>query len=148
MHYLNIYFQVASAIFVLSTNPAGSKESEEKIESKMKEAMGHYGVEEDLTIAWNLAQNNLECCGVTNSDDWTSVPIPESCYKDAACTPDFKTCESTKSSTDLYGDGCLTKVEAFVKGKVNLAGGISIGVCLLQVFGVIFAFKRGKEAFD
>ena len=66
---------------MLSTNPAGSKESEVKIESKMKEAMGHYGVEEDLTIAWNLAQNNLECCGVTNSDDWTSVPIPESCYK-------------------------------------------------------------------
>ena len=61
-------------------NPGGA---EDEIKEKMKEAMEHYEEQghDGVTIAWNLAQNKLRCCGVTSSDDWPTGKIPDSCYK-------------------------------------------------------------------
>ena len=82
-------------------NPAGSKE---KIGEKMKEAQQNYGKDgyEGVTIAWNLAQNKLKCCGVTSSADWPRTPPPPSCYEDATCDSDFKTCKRGQSGGDIY----------------------------------------------
>ena len=134
---------------MFAVNPGGS---EDKIKEKMNEAMENYGKKdfEGVTIAWNLAQNTLKCCGVTNSDDWQNSDkrIPDSCYKDATCDPDFKECKKGPSG-DVFGppgsNGCYTKMETFVKSETNLVGGIGIGIALLQVLGVIIACKIPKE---
>ena len=130
---------------MLAVNPGGSKE---KITEEMKKGMKNFEEpeHEGVTITWNLVQHNLKCCGVTSSTDWTrSKGAPESCYKDATCVPDFSSC-TRKPSTDVYEDGCLTKVEEFVKSNTNLVGGIAIGIALFQILGVIIAWKIPKDA--
>jgi len=141
--------EVAGAIYVLAVNPGGSQEI---IKDKMEEAMKNYREEgfEGVTIAWNAAQYNLKCCGVDESEDWeknsgTFKTIPDSCYKDAECEEDYSKC-TKKSSTDYYEDGCLTKIEDFVKSNTNLVGGIAIGIALFQILGVIIAWKIPKDA--
>merc|ERR1719367_793319 len=112
--------EVAGAIYVLAVNPGGSKE---KITEEMKKGMKNFEEpeHEGVTITWNLVQHNLKCCGVTSSADWTrSKGAPESCYKDATCEEPAIKCTSRKSSGDLYSDGCLNKVEDFVKSNTNL----------------------------
>ena len=131
---------------MLAVNPGGSKQ---KITEEMKKGMKNFEKpdHEGVTITWNLVQHNLKCCGVTRSADWTrSKGLPESCYKDATCEDDdFKKCKSDRSPGDLYPDGCLTKVEDFVKSNTNLVGGISIGIALFQILGVIIACKIPKD---
>jgi len=141
--------EVAGAIYVFAVNPAGSNEF---IEDKMEEAMKNYGQGDEydgVTIAWNVAQYTLKCCGVDESGDWrknsgTYKQIPDSCYKDAECET-WQKCTSGKSSGDLYSDGCLTKIETFAEDNMKLVGGIAIGIALLQVLGVIIACKIPKE---
>jgi len=145
---LIVIAEVAGAIYVFAVNPAGSKE---KIGEKMKEAQKNYGKDgyEGVTIAWNLAQNKLKCCGVTSSADWPRTPPPPSCYEDATCDSDFKTCKRGQSGGDIYpplgSNGCLTKMEAFVNSNMNLVGGIGIGIALLQILGIIIACKIPKD---
>ena len=131
---------------MFAVNPGGS---EDKIKKKMNEAMENYDKKdfEGVTIAWNLAQNTLKCCGVTNSDDWrnSGKQIPDSCYKDATCDSDFKECNKAPSGDILLTDGCYTKIDTFVKSETNLVGGIGIGIALLQVLGVIIACKIPKD---
>ena len=57
---------------------------------------------------------------------------------------DYSEC-TKKPSTDVYVAGCLTKIEEFVNSNTNLVGGIGIGIALLQILGVIVAWKVSKK---
>ena len=48
-------------------------------------------------------------------------------------------------SSEKYEVGCLTKVEEFVHSEAKFVGGISIGIALIQVLGVVIACKLPKE---
>merc|ERR1712010_357404 len=90
---------------------------------------------EGVTITWNLAQKTLKCCGVTGKENWDNTPfdrVPESCYKGATCEIDFKSC-TKGSSNAVYEEGCLTKIEDFVKSNTNLVAGIGIGIAVFQI---------------
>ena len=57
---------------------------------------------------------------------------------------DYSEC-TKKPSTDVYVAGWLTKIKEFVKSNTNLVGGIGIGIALLQILGVIVAWKVSKK---
>jgi len=143
--------EIVGAIYVFAVNPAGTADV---IEKNMTEAMKKYGnaQSEGVTIVWNLAQQKLHCCGVTKGEkDWNDKGKPKgvnSCYKDAECKlpgkKPYADCEKGKSS-EKYEVGCLTKVEEFVHSEAKFVGGISIGIALIQVLGVVIACKLPKE---
>ena len=71
-----------------------------------------------VTETWNFVQQELECCGVVNSTDWSDVYVatPASC-----CANNTLPCND--NSPDLFTQGCLSVVEdTFVENFGYVAG--------------------------
>ncbi|XP_018326804.1 CD63 antigen-like [Agrilus planipennis] len=68
-----------------------------------------YKNNQQYKYAWDLTQNRLKCCGVTNYSDWTSLnlEIPNSCYVDL--TKKF-----------LYRPGCLDRLGIYLYWESQL----------------------------
>ena len=75
-------------------NPGGT---EEIIKEKMTEAMANYGKpgSEGVTIAWNLVQQQLHCCGVEGKTDWDKRKPKgkDSCWRNADCKNNYAICK-------------------------------------------------------
>lgn len=51
--------------------------------ASMGESIIKYDTSDPHKSAWDITQRRLECCGILNASDWTTVrgEIPESCCK-------------------------------------------------------------------
>ncbi|CAG5116384.1 unnamed protein product [Candidula unifasciata] len=96
-------------------------------------------------IMLNLYRDQFQCCGIRNYTDWfrtgfsrkqTSPSVPTSC-----CRVSVKNCRNAYASTergnfaasDIYTEGCLQVLVAFVEGNVVDIRDIDIGLSFFQV---------------
>lgn len=107
----------------------------EEVPEKMTDLMKNYGGDEGVTKAWDLMQENLQCCGTFKPVDWDNKnkTIPDSCY------------EENDKSKKRFEEGCWPKLEELVLNNVNLVGGIVIGIAFAQVIGVVTAYCIAKK---
>lgn len=75
-----------------------------------------------ITIAWEVAQSEGECCGINGSGDWEDPP------------PSCKT-----TSGEVYQDGCFEVYKDLVMSVGKAVGAVAITFCIIQIFGVIIS---------
>jgi tetraspanin-7 len=120
---------------------------EDGFESGLDRAMNVYGKDEDMKKTMDKMQQRFECCGNKNASDWYSIAwdgqapakhVPESCCRHA------DECDATLT-TDVYTEGCYTKLTTFTEDKFMLIGGVAIGFSFLQLFGALVSCGLAKN---
>jgi CD63 antigen len=118
----------------------------EVIEQKMVDGMTNYDTDghEGVTNAWNVMQQDLDCCGTTNYTQWFTImpgQVPDSCCKGQ----ETKGCGSGEGFEDKINQrGCLAVFEEKFESNIGIVGGVVLGVAFVQLLGVVFSCCLGK----
>ncbi|XP_070537954.1 CD9 antigen-like [Ptychodera flava] len=93
-----------------------------------------YPIDKATRLAMDYVQQKLRCCGADDYRDWqkSSQDIPKSCY----CTDQ---CDQLVLEGGIYRKGCTLAVFSFLERNLYIIGGVSIGVGLIQILGMIFS---------
>ena len=113
-------FGSAIAAFVLKDDLA------ESIEVNMRAGLHNYNQTgyAGVTETWDYVQQELKCCGVTNSTDWQDV-VPQSCY--------------AQHSQHVFTQGCLSVMEdVFVDNWGYVAAGI-LGLGVVELTAILLS---------
>ena len=103
---------VCIVIMSMSLNDFNNKEINNKIELNMREELRYFDPNKTSDNIWSLIQQDLECCGLSNSSDWQeSTYYSEGTVPDSCCKNFTKTCGEFAGKEDLYQDGCLELFE-------------------------------------
>lgn len=95
---------------------------------------------------WTNTQRNEKCCGVDNATDWKNNTIlnktrsvPDSCCKEEKddCGKGYF---GHSNASVVFQNGCYDVLKDGYKYSMLIVGGVSIGVALLMVVGIILAF--------
>lgn len=114
-------------------------EIDEMLQTRLNVTMQEYPTSVATKQSWNIMQHELKCCGRSSGpSDWHSV-FPNGTLPHTCC-PDTKPDGScTMNSPDKYETPCLKKLEEIFIKYATLIGGVSIGIGLTQLIGVICA---------
>jgi len=101
-----------------------------------------------VTHTWDGIQHELNCCGTEEYKDWSNVTfsngadVPDSCCLSdvAGCGLGVLQLSPTEAAMKIHTEGCLDIFSAKIKSNVGAVGGIGIGIGLLQLVGMVFAF--------
>ncbi|XP_067654878.1 CD151 antigen-like [Haliotis asinina] len=121
--------------------------------------INNYNFYNSITDAVNDMQKEFKCCGAGSYKDWhysrwlkmdtaTENVVPDSC-----CISPMLRCGKSDSPSNIYWKGCSPRLEESVKKHLILIGGIGLGLCCVQIFGIIFAcclarkIKESKEGY-
>lgn len=135
--------------------------AKEVVEDAMVKAMVNYGDadSEGVTKTWDEIQETFTCCGVTTPGNWVNATKFQKGDKtlapDSCCAPMSDGCGAGKLQepyTGLHTKGCLAEFYEYVKEHAFVAGGVGIGIILVQLIvaiaGCCLARKFGdKENF-
>ncbi|XP_035205815.1 CD63 antigen-like [Stegodyphus dumicola] len=88
----------------------------------------------DAIKIWDEIQTKWHCCGVDDASDYikNDVNISQSCCKPEimlTCTEDL-----------AYKKGCFKEMYEHIKGIIGKVGGVAIGIAVVELIGVIFAW--------
>lgn len=78
---------------------------------------------------WELIQKTFRCCGIYNASDWNSL-VPPSCCASDTCTT---------QSSELWPEGCYTKLKLWFEENFLSAGVGVIMLCIIEVLGMCFS---------
>jgi len=140
-HCLTMTFAVCLAIIFVLEIAGGiagfvmRDQLEDEVKTVLETAMTNYNKDghDGVTKTWNKMQEEFSCCGVSSPNDWKNDngSVPDSCCKDEGC--------DTSDDSQIFSDGCTTKLENWLKDKVAIIGGVGIGLAFVQVVGIMFA---------
>jgi len=144
---LYLYMLILLVVFILELMTAiGAFVSRAKVESGFEngltQAMQSYSTVEGKRHAVDGLQIRMKCCGKAGYDDWYSIDwshhgslehkVPISC-----CTQNTNHICDQSGTTDIYTEGCFSKLQLFVENNFSIIGGVAIGFSFLQLFGAI-----------
>lgn len=131
---------------------------EKDLETNLKDVINNsYGQELDadklLTEAVDWFQQKVECCGIQTYEDWkrtawyknTSIPtkdkrqVPRSCCRTESATCNKNARTSADFKKNIYERGCVKAGKDFIKSNLFKIGGVTIGIAVVQLLGIIFA---------
>ncbi|XP_039255926.2 CD63 antigen-like [Styela clava] len=127
------------------------------IKKSVQDAISKYTPK--MKPVFGVVQEKFKCCGAVSSVDWETSTgfqaeakarmtqagissnngtkiVPDSC-----CITPKKDC-GLKSGHLIYTgakNGCVEKIEAFIKRNAGVIGGVGIGIAFIQIVGIIFA---------
>jgi len=123
---------------------------EEQVQSELElnlnnTCLATYKVDEDKTEAIDFLQEQFHCCGAVAFEDWKystwkaqnlSGPnlVPDSCCK--TVTPN---CGTRTHPSNINYSGCMSKMAEHMKGHLIILSAVGLGICVLQIFGIIFS---------
>ncbi|ESO97533.1 hypothetical protein LOTGIDRAFT_208719 [Lottia gigantea] len=119
----------------------------------------NYRFDTRIDEAVDSMQREFQCCGAGSYKDWkysrwlrldttTSNRAPDSC-----CMTPSPNCAGRDHPSNIYWTGCSRQLEHFIKNHLIIIGGIGLGFCCIQVFGIVFAcclarkIKESKEGY-
>ena len=107
--------------------------AKETTEEMMLDSMGKYTSDEGTRNVWDTYQSKMECCGVTNPIDWTTVvgKVPDSCCK--TFTNPLSVC------VDYYTTGCSTATMETIESNMTFILYFSATVLSIQIFDLCLA---------
>jgi CD63 antigen len=118
------------------------------IEDAMKKSLDKYDdAHAGVKSTWDIMQSDFQCCGVSNSTDWTgrgslsTRDVPDSCCKTATdgCGKGAMT-----DSTKIYTTGCFSGFETYIAKNAGAAAGVGIGVIVLLFLGICVSCCVGR----
>lgn len=117
------------------------------IEKGMSEGTKHFGEpgHDGVTEAWNIIQNDLQCCGVQSYIDWrsdtflTAGDVPDSCCKvfQDGCGKGKGAMDEATASQFINTKGCLTTFEDYITTNAGAAAGIGVAIAVVIFLGII-----------
>ncbi|XP_064601891.1 CD151 antigen-like [Liolophura sinensis] len=103
-----------------------------------------YKIDPDKTRSIDSLQHDFACCGSRRFEDWqysewistfnTSNIVPDSC-----CISYRLKCGERDHPSNINSPACIDRLEAYLKRHLIIIGGIGLGLCCLQIFGIVFA---------
>ncbi|XP_018576033.1 CD63 antigen-like [Anoplophora glabripennis] len=143
-HCMIITFSVLLFVILILEISAGivgyakRSEVEQMLENKLNSTMFEYYTNPDVKNTWDIAQHELECCGMRGPNDWYRVTKNDSLPH--TCCPDTQNDGSCNiKSANKYKSSCFEKLEAVFVQYGSIMGGIGIGIAISQLIGAIFA---------
>jgi len=131
--------EIGGGIYAYTKKDQLEKDFNEGLDAVQKE-YGKGNAEFDKAIDW--IQQNVECCGTTNSESWqrsdwyknnTKTIVPESC-----CVKQKAGCNK-ESDLKIFKKGCAEKGKDYVKSQIVKIAGAAIGIAVVQLLGIVFA---------
>nr|CAD7587623.1 unnamed protein product [Timema genevievae] len=140
---------------------AYKKEAETESRTMLKNSIKKYYATQDkadaVTLMWNYFMAQMKCCAVDNYLDFKESPkwgtnktVPEACCVLVGdlnkFTPKDPQCPNNPSeSNSYYMKGCYETFYNWLMEHINTAIGVGIGLGLLQLLGIFFAFCLCKS---
>jgi len=112
-----------------------------------------YGRDKDITYSVDTIQREFDCCGAQSFADWRtsnwSAENPEVKVPDSCCKTESPGCGVRDHPSNIPYTGCIHRFSDELSDHLLLLGVVSLGLALLQIFGVIFTaclFSRLNKA--
>jgi len=111
-----------------------------------------YNVDPTAARSIDYMQTYKRCCGCSSYNDWMASDwyrtvvanetryVPDSCCK--TLTPG---CGLRVNPNNIYYAGCLVHMEDEFRIHLNIMSAMGMGLCCLQIFGIIFACCLAKR---
>jgi len=125
------------------------------LEHNMEKGMTNYNQTgaDGVTKTWDLLQREMKCCGTQEFRDWTNTTfsgktnVPDSCCLSdiTGCGGSILTQNDNNAAMKIHTRGCFPTFTAHVTDNIGVVGGIGIGVGLLELSGVVFAFILSRS---
>ncbi|XP_055527933.1 tetraspanin-9-like [Wyeomyia smithii] len=100
--------------------------------------MTMYGRRRKMTISWDVTQEELQCCGVNDFNDWRER-IPESC-----CLEEYagrkRPCQQLQTSLTIFGQGCYDAVTKELFRNGCILGGAGLALAFVMIPGIVLAY--------
>ncbi|XP_043932565.1 leukocyte surface antigen CD53 [Protopterus annectens] len=109
------------------------KKINEYVQIQLNEGLKMYEWENStgITKAWNMIQQQMQCCGVKNATDWPQPP--------KSCCMGNSYSNNSESCSTYYTEGCYRKLAEWFENNFLLVGIATIIVSVIQVLGMSFA---------
>uniref|UniRef100_A0A336KH19 Tetraspanin n=1 Tax=Culicoides sonorensis TaxID=179676 RepID=A0A336KH19_CULSO len=104
-------------------------------DQSLNKTLQEYGNNKVRSLDFDIMQETFECCGVKSPNDWGEKakpdPIPSSCCIKLRC--------DVQDETQVFQDGCYSKVISFLTTNMNIIGATALGIIIFPIFGTILA---------
>lgn len=111
-----------------------------------------YSTDDQITASVDSLQSFFECCGEKSFEDWresiwfsSSKNLDNSTVPDSCCKTRTDGCGISIHPSNINTRGCATSYETLVRIQLIVIGGVGLGLCILQIFGIIFACCMAKR---
>ncbi|KAL1498330.1 hypothetical protein ABEB36_009143 [Hypothenemus hampei] len=148
-HCMIITFSVLLGIILIGEIAAGvvgyinRNEVELMLDNKLNSTMYQYYTSKDIQRTWDVAQHELECCGMNGADDWQKVnrnySLPHT------CCPNTQNDGSCTKGSDHYKASCIEKLQSLLVKYASVIGAAGLGIAGFQVLGIIFACALARH---
>ncbi|CAC5395066.1 CD151 [Mytilus coruscus] len=112
--------------------------------------MNNYHYDTVITKAIDDMQKEFECCGATGFENWerskwiqemiTEDPSVKDRVPDSCCLSVSTDCAKFGNGpSNINPEGCTEALEKNTKDSLILIGGIGLGLCCIQLLGIIFS---------
>ncbi|XP_036954604.1 leukocyte surface antigen CD53 [Acanthopagrus latus] len=123
--------ELSAACLLLVYEREIAKLVEEDLVTGLKKAKEKSGNSTDVMSEWDVVQQNLDCCGVSNFTDWGDK-VPPSCCPDGCAAKDPCACQYRQK-------GCLETLKSLFEDNFLTTGISVIVLCIVEVLGMCFA---------
>ncbi|KAK3103488.1 hypothetical protein FSP39_019586 [Pinctada imbricata] len=116
---------------------------EELTRSLNSTMMKNYKFDAEITKAIDEMQTKFQCCGAKDFKDWKRsewrrnnvYQAPDSC-----CISTGPLCGNySEGPSNIHYMGCSQKLQAYTKDNLIIIGGVGLGLCCVQIIGLIFS---------
>ncbi|XP_019773137.1 CD63 antigen [Dendroctonus ponderosae] len=148
-HCMIITFSVLLAIILVAETAAGvvgyinRNEVEVMLENKLNSTMYKYYTNSDIRRTWDIAQHELNCCGMHGPDDWHKVNNNDSLPH--TCCPNAQNDGSCNKNTEHSLNSCFNALKTLLMKYASLIGAVGLGIAGFQVLGIIFACSLARH---
>lgn len=107
--------------------------------------LSNYKIDSAMTVAIDDMQQSFKCCGAGFYEDWKgsrwlqSHPSLNLTCPDSCCYTMSPNCATSSSPNNIFYDGCTDFLHKHLKRQLVIIGSVGLGVCCLQLFGIVFA---------
>lgn len=118
----------------------------DELERNLNVTMLHnYKLDDEKTDAIDQMQRTFKCCGAKDFRDWQysrwkkGNPSLDASAPDSCCISPESSCAIRDHPSNIYYEGCVLALEHYLKRHLIIIGAVGLGLCCLQIFGIVFA---------
>lgn len=112
-----------------------------------------YSLVPAVTQAVDNMQMDFRCCGAAGGEayvdwafsQWKQTRETKNLVPDSCCISPSPGCGTSSHPSNIYQEGCWESLEQFLKSHLIVIGGVGLGFCCLQIFGIIFACCMARK---
>jgi len=127
---------------------------DELVRSLNRTMLENYHIDDEMTAAIDRMHQEFHCCGAGDGQgykDWRSSswllakPNHTNFAPDSCCISPAPGCGVHLHPSNIYFDGCVRSLTMYMKRHLIILGAVGLGICCLQIFGIIFACCLAKN---